>query len=187
LRISGAVGLITIATCVASITGCAAGPLPSQQAVVREAIADVFGAGTYHLDEVRSNLPDAAAVAEAHADVASRLSAHMTGPALVRWQVALDEAVDAQSDGQHLIAVEGGVDQIRFESATQDRSSWLMTGFAHTWSQWFNPAQQQTGEPDGWSRFEVTVVETPDGWRVSELELTPVEFDWLGNWHEAGG
>lgn len=170
-------------------------PLPAEKALVRDAIGDLYSAGTYSEAAVASGRAKgrmaSTDVAEAHGSAHASLESHMTGPALKRWKQVIDEAIDAESDFDHLIAVAGGVDQIRFDAPSQDGDIHIWTGLAHTWSKWISPkaepGKRGSGQPEGWQRFEARVVQTADGWRVSELMIYPVILNDDGTWHEGGG
>jgi hypothetical protein len=149
---------------------------PHVQSAVRAAINDAMDAGTYK--GVGTTGPVGPAVVKAtHANLDRRLKEHMTGKAKAAWQHALSEAIDRDSDGEHLIVTAGGVD--RFETSTVEvkGDSATISGRAHVWVTWvIHKAEVKgphTGHPVEWDAFSATLTRIDGKWYVDGLVLKP--------------
>lgn len=148
------------------------------QAVVRGAITDAMDAGTYKSPDWKTGPLDGSVVAGMHQVLDRRLGDHMTGRALAEWRRALHEAIDRDSDGEHVIVTAGGVDQIEFETVdVVDESAATATGRAHVWATWVihkaDVGGPHTGRPNGWDHFAAALLKVDGEWLVDDLLLQP--------------
>lgn len=173
-------GLLALAL-VAGAAGLAAQPdnpeLGRVQETVRGAISDAMDAGTFKKSGWTSGRLDAATVAEMHATLNRRLGEHMTGAALAAWQRALHESIDRDSDGEHVIVLAGGADEIEFETVEVDGESATATGRAHVWVAWVINKTDVDGprsaRPAQWDSFSATLAQIDGTWYVDTLGLNP--------------
>lgn len=149
---------------------------------VRGAITAVMDGGTFKPlvrvgSRPRTALLSRTNVSAIHRRLASELDAHMTGKALMRWRNVLDLAIDRDSDGEHVLVTEGGVDDIAFESVKVDGDKAHAVGRAHTWVKWIivqDIEGPRSGRPSGWEEFEADLVKQDGRWQVETLDLHPV-------------
>ena len=179
LRRSGAlfvVGMLAIGVLVA------AGPLAQQdsariKAVVRASIEDVFDAATFKEPDWRGGRLNNQAEAAMHVTLDARLSSHMTGDALAHWGGSLHEAIDRDSDGEHVVVTAGGVDKIEFEESWTEDGVTQTSGRVHHWITYIildkSVQGPQAGRPEQWSRFSASVVSRDGSWLVETLNLQP--------------
>jgi hypothetical protein len=150
---------------------------PRVQESVRAAIDDAMDAGTYKAPSWDKGALDASTVQAMHANLDRRLKEHMTGRALAAWQQSLHEAIDRDSDGEHLVVTAGGTDRIEFGeiAVVGDRAN--AGGRAHVWVDWVihkpGVTGQQSGHPVEWDGFRATLTRIDGNWYVDELTLKP--------------
>jgi len=166
---------------VTSIAASTAGPGDPEARrvadVVRSAIDDVLDAGTFKVPGWTGGRLDAAIVRAMHVALERRLEEHMTGPALAAWQGALHEAIDRDSDGEHVVVTAGGTDRIEFETVETDGQAARAAGRVHVWVTWVilgRDAQgPRSGRPAHWDTFAATLGRTGGRWFVETLRLEP--------------
>ena len=144
---------------------------------VRGAITDAMDAGTYKSTTWTSGPLDGATIRAMHSTLDSRLREHMTGRALATWKRALDDAIDRDSDGHHVVATAGGVDQIQLGGIGIDGDQARAEGRARIWVDWVihgaDVAGPHDGHPAGWDRFTAMLDRVNGRWYVEELSLEP--------------
>ena len=150
---------------------------PTIKTTVRSAIADIRDAATYKTPGWTSGHLDAADVKATHERLQRSMKAHFTSDALLRWGSVLSNAIDRDSDGEHVVVTAGGVDQIEFSTLSVTGESATASGRAHTWVTWKiikpNVPGPSTGHPTGWDLFEARLVDVDGTWLVSDLDLQP--------------
>ena len=152
---------------------------PQVQDAVRGAVNDAMDAGTFKDPNWTSGRLDAATVAAMHRTLDRRLQEHMTGPALAAWQRVLHEAIDRDSDGEHVIVTAGGAEQFEFEVVEMSGDSATAAGRARVWVTWVIHKDgiqgPRAGRPAGWDDFSATLVRLDGRWYVEQLRLQPEE------------
>jgi len=147
------------------------------QDAVRGAINDAMDAGTFKTPEWTSGRLDAVTVRAMHVTLDRRLGEHMTGRALADWQRALHEAIDRDSDGEHVVVTAGGADKIEFETVDVDGDSARATGRVHVWVTWVilkaDVPGPHRGGPAQWDAFSASLVRSDGRWYVETIRLGP--------------
>lgn len=156
----------------------AAGAADVPEAVRDRAIAallTVYQAGTYLPEDFSDGLPGDDRVAEIQESLRSAIDASFTGEARNRYLELLIAAVDRQRDGEHVISVGGGAQEIEFESADQNADSATVTGRALVFADWLIVVPDWSDEREGraqrWNVFELHLVRQGGNWLVDEISL----------------
>lgn len=119
----GAFGVLAIAVS-ALLIGSVAKPDPAPeqavQAVVKQALNDIYDAATFKFPDWKRGPLDPSRVAEMHRGLDERLSKSMTGRAYLSYATTLHQTIDTSSSGENVVVTAGGVDQVDFHSVILD-------------------------------------------------------------------
>ena len=159
----------------ASSPGAAAEP--QIQAAVRGALNDIMDAGTFKVAGWSNGPLDQASVSNMHAILHDRLGHFLTGAALDSYRATLDETIDRESDGNHVVVTAGGADQFEWSEILVDGDHASVAAHARTWITWVikkaDVPGPRSGHPIEWDRV-IADLELVDGtWLVNHLEFQP--------------
>jgi hypothetical protein len=101
----------------------------------------------------------------------------MTGRALAAWRQRIQEAIDRDSDGDHVVVTAGGTDTIESGEIEVHGDHATAGGRARVWVNWVvhKPGVKgsQSGNPVEWDGFTATLTRIDDNWYVDDLTLKP--------------
>ena len=169
-----ALALVAIAglALVGFVTSTAADPTTSDiEGAVRHAIEDTLDAATFKSGWQGQTALDQGSVVAMHSVLDGRLRSHLSGNALASWGAKLHAAIDRESDGQHVIVVAGGVDQIQFSKVDVSGGTAVATGRSLDWIRWVQGSDQAS--PKAWDTFSARLVLTNGHWLVDDLIVHP--------------
>jgi len=143
---AGLIGLVLLAGCASLGANAWDLEAPRVQEAVRGAVNDAMDAGTFKDPNWKTGRLDPATVAAMHTTLDRRLQEHMTGPALAAWQRALHEAIDRDSDGEHVVVTAVGAEQFEFEAVEVSGDAATAAGRARVWVTWVIHKEGVQGE-----------------------------------------
>jgi hypothetical protein len=110
-----------------------------------------------------------------HARLDNELRAAFAGEARQRWGQSLHEAIDRDSDGQHVVVTAGGVSAFTVETEQILGDSAELTGRATSWITWIilDPGYPgpRAGHPSDEIAFQARLTRMDGQWQVVELSL----------------